>query len=93
MTTCSPVGNDAKGSKTIADLTTPYTNLESRHGVKVVKDMVASIDAEKRMVKLASGGELPYDRLIVSPGVDFMWETLPGSRAWRRNPCTTRWNT
>lgn len=67
-----------QGSKTIADLTTPYTNLESRHGVKVVKDMVASIDAEKRMVKLASGGELPYDRLIVSPGVDFMWETLPG---------------
>ena len=67
-----------QGSKTIADITTPYSNLQSRHGVKVVKDMVASIDAEKRTVKLASGGELPYDRLIVSPGVDFMWETLPG---------------
>lgn len=67
-----------QGSKTIADVTTPYTNLQSRHGVKVVRDMVTSIDAEKRMVKLASGGELPYDRLILSPGVDFMWETLPG---------------
>jgi sulfide dehydrogenase [flavocytochrome c] flavoprotein subunit len=67
-----------QGSKTIADVTTPYDNLTKRHGVKVVKDMVASIDADKRMVKLASGGELPYDRLIVSPGIDFMWETLPG---------------
>lgn len=67
-----------QGSKTIADVTTPYDNLSKRHGVKLVKDMVASIDAEKRVVKLASGGELPYDRLILSPGVDFMWETLPG---------------
>jgi len=65
-----------QGSKTIADITTPYDNLAKRHGVKLVRDMVASIDPEKRMVKLASGGELPYDRLIVSPGIDFMWETL-----------------
>ncbi|WP_310566257.1 NAD(P)/FAD-dependent oxidoreductase [Hydrogenophaga sp.] len=67
-----------QGSKTIADLTTPYTNLQTRHGVKVVKDMVTRIDVDKRVVQLASGGALPYDRLIVSPGVDFMWETLPG---------------
>ncbi len=67
-----------QGSKTLADITTPYDNLEKRHGVKLVRDMVASIDPDKRMVKLASGGEMAYDRLIVSPGVDFMWETLPG---------------
>ena len=29
-------------------------------------------------MRLASGAELPYDRLVLSPGVDFMWETLPG---------------
>ncbi|MDZ4122764.1 MAG: FAD/NAD(P)-binding oxidoreductase, partial [Hydrogenophaga sp.] len=67
-----------QGSKTMADITTPYDNLTKRHGVKVVRDMVASIDPEKRMVKLASGGELPYDRLILSPGIDFMWDSLPG---------------
>jgi NADPH-dependent 2,4-dienoyl-CoA reductase/sulfur reductase-like enzyme len=44
----------------------------------MVRDMVTTIDAEKRVIKLASGAELPYDRLILSPGVDFMWETLPG---------------
>jgi sulfide dehydrogenase [flavocytochrome c] flavoprotein chain len=66
------------GSKTMADITTPYDNLASRHGVKLVRDYVTSIDAEKRVVKLASGSDLPYDRLILSPGIDFMWEALPG---------------
>lgn len=67
-----------QGSKTIADVTTPYDNLAKRHGVKVVRDRVARIDPDKRTVQLASGGELSYDRLIVSPGIDFMWDTLPG---------------
>jgi sulfide dehydrogenase [flavocytochrome c] flavoprotein chain len=66
------------GSKSMADITTPYDTLAKRHGVNVVRDMVIAIDADKRTVKLAGGGELAYDRLIVSPGVDFMWETLPG---------------
>jgi NADPH-dependent 2,4-dienoyl-CoA reductase/sulfur reductase-like enzyme len=62
----------------MADITSSYDGLVKQHGVNLVHDRVESIDAEKRIVKLASGGELPYDRLIVSPGVDFMWETLPG---------------
>ncbi len=86
------------GHKTMADITTPYDNLGKRHGVKVVRDMVASIDPAKRTVKLASGGELPYDRLILSPGIDFMWDTLPGMakpgaadkvlHAWKAGPQT-----
>ena len=66
------------GSKTMADITTPYDNLARRHGVNLVRDMVTSIDPDKRVVRLAGGSELPYDRLIVSPGVDFMWDSLPG---------------
>jgi len=66
------------GSKTMADITTPYDNLVKRHGVQMVQDRVISIDADKRVVKLAGGAELVYDRLIVSPGVDFMWDSLPG---------------
>jgi len=86
------------GSKTLADITTPYDNLRGRHGVKVVRDMASAIDAEKRIVRLAGGGQLPYDRVIVSPGVDFMWETLPGMNrpgaqdralhAWKAGPQT-----
>lgn len=66
------------GSKTMADITSPYDNLVRRHGVRLVQDSVSRIDPEKRLVMLASGGQLPYDRLILSPGVDFMWENLPG---------------
>jgi sulfide dehydrogenase [flavocytochrome c] flavoprotein subunit len=66
------------GSQKIEDITTPYDNLVKRHGVQLVQDRVLSIDTDKRRVKLAGGSELAYDRLIVSPGVDFMWETLPG---------------
>ena len=86
------------GSKTLGDITTPYDNLEKRHGVKIVKDYVAAIDLEKRIVKLAGGSELAYDRLIVSPGIDFMLEGLPGLRqpgaqdkvlhAWKAGPQT-----
>ena len=74
-----PISNLVVGGyKTMADITTPYDNLSKRHGVKLVKDMVTAIDPDKKVVKLASGGELPFDRVIVSPGVDFMYDTLPG---------------
>jgi NADPH-dependent 2,4-dienoyl-CoA reductase/sulfur reductase-like enzyme len=86
------------GSKSMADITTPYDNLVKRHGVQWVQDRVNSIDVERRIVKLAAGGELPYDRLVVSPGVDFMWDSLPGMQqagaqdkvlhAWKAGPQT-----
>jgi NADPH-dependent 2,4-dienoyl-CoA reductase/sulfur reductase-like enzyme len=66
------------GSKTMADITTSYDNLVKRHGVSLVKDYVTQIDPDKRIVKLAGGSEVPYDRLILSPGVDFMFDALPG---------------
>ena len=69
------------GTKNMADITTPYDNLVKRHGVRWVQDMAIRIDPDKRVVALAKGGELPYDRLILSPGVDFMWDSLPGMAA------------
>jgi NADPH-dependent 2,4-dienoyl-CoA reductase/sulfur reductase-like enzyme len=66
------------GSKDLAFLTTSYANLTARHGVKIVRDTATTVDADKRIVRLAGGGELPYDRLILSPGVDFMWDKVPG---------------
>jgi NADPH-dependent 2,4-dienoyl-CoA reductase/sulfur reductase-like enzyme len=65
------------GSKTIADVTVSYENLTRRHGVKIVKGTATAIDPDKRVVKLAGGGELPYDRLVLSPGIDFMWDKVP----------------
>ena len=85
------------GHKTMADITTPYDSLSKRHGVRLVRDRVDSIDAVKRTVKLAGGAELPYDRLIVSPGIDFLNDipglNKPGAQdkvlhAWKAGPQT-----
>jgi len=65
------------GSRTIADVTVSYAGLD-KYGVKRVRDTVSAIDADKRQVRLASGGMLPYDRLIVSPGIEFMLEAVKG---------------
>ena len=69
------------GSRSLADITTPYDGLVRHHGVRLVRGRVARIDAQQRRITLADGAVLAYDRLIVSPGVDFMWETLPGMAA------------
>jgi sulfide dehydrogenase [flavocytochrome c] flavoprotein subunit len=86
------------GSKTLADLTVSYDNLVRRHGVKLVRDSAIAVDPEKRTVKLAGGQELSYDRLILSPGVDFMWDRVPSLNnadaqakvlhAWKAGPQT-----
>jgi NADPH-dependent 2,4-dienoyl-CoA reductase/sulfur reductase-like enzyme len=66
------------GSKQIGDLTMSINVLADKHGVRIIRDFVTSINAEKRTLALAGGQTLNYDRLIVSPGVDFMWDQLPG---------------
>ncbi len=68
------------GSKSMADITHRYSGLQ-RHGVSVVHDEVTAVDAAKRTVRLARGGDLAYDRLIVSPGIDFMFDQIQGSEA------------
>jgi NADPH-dependent 2,4-dienoyl-CoA reductase/sulfur reductase-like enzyme len=69
------------GSKSLADITTPYTALTRNHGVRVVRDTVASIDPVKKVAVLASGPTIAYDKLILSPGIDLMWDTITGLRA------------
>ncbi len=86
------------GSKTIDDVTVGYDNLVRRHGVKLVRDTATAVDADKRTVRLASGAVLPYDRLVLSPGIDFLWKQVPSldsddarSRilhAWKAGPQT-----
>ncbi|MEO8807232.1 MAG: FAD/NAD(P)-binding oxidoreductase [Burkholderiaceae bacterium] len=66
------------GSRQVADLTVPYTALAKQHGVTVVRDLVASIDPVKRVAVLASGASIGYDKLVLSPGVEMMWDRVPG---------------
>lgn len=64
------------GSKSMGDITHRHDGLQ-RYGVQVVRDEATAVDATKRVVRLARGGDLAYDRLIVAPGIDFMFNELP----------------
>jgi sulfide dehydrogenase [flavocytochrome c] flavoprotein subunit len=37
-----------------------------------------AVDPQSRMVTLGSGARLPYDRLVLAPGVDLRWDSVPG---------------
>ncbi len=65
------------GSRKINDLTRSYDSLKKKHGVKLIQGEVTAIDPEKQTVML-SKGHLSYDRLIVAPGVDFMFDQIGG---------------
>jgi len=70
-----------EGRFTIDDVTRPYTQLDKRHGINIVHDTVKTIDPDAKTVTLANGETVKWDRLIVSPGIDFMWERIPGMNA------------
>ena len=65
------------GNTDIRELTYSFDGLK-RRGITIARDEAVSIDAEKRVVRLAGGNTLSYDRLIVSPGVEFMYGGIPG---------------
>ncbi len=85
------------GFKQIGDITRGYEGLKAA-GVKVVQGEVVGIDAAAKTVRLADGSTLPYDRLVVSPGVDFMADAVGGLtstaaqskflHAWKAGPQT-----
>ncbi|WP_295004384.1 NAD(P)/FAD-dependent oxidoreductase [uncultured Dechloromonas sp.] len=66
------------GQKTMEDITISYEGLRSKWGVRVIQDDVVAVDAAKKMIALKGGSALSYDRLVLSPGVDFMWDEIPG---------------
>jgi sulfite dehydrogenase len=68
------------GHKQMADITRGYGGLKDL-GIKVVQGEVTAIDAAAKKVRLAGGAELPYDRLVLSPGIDFMFEQVGGLQA------------
>ncbi|GIL04836.1 MAG: cytochrome c [Betaproteobacteria bacterium] len=65
------------GSRSLEFVTHSYDNLAKRWGVRVVRSTAVAVDTDKRTVRTAGGETLPYDRLIVAPGIDFMWEQIP----------------
>ena len=81
LVSCPMSNRVISGAMQIAEITRPYDSLTRQHGVAVVRDRAKSIDTTQKTVTLASGGMLRYDKLIVSPGVDLMWDTVAGLKA------------
>lgn len=68
------------GMRNIASITHSYDAQRAR-GVKVIHEWVRVIDPINRKLRLASGKTLHYDKLVVSPGIDFRWDKIEGHSA------------
>lgn len=82
----------------MSEITTSYENLSKHHGIKIIQESVVSIDADKKTAKLSSGKILRYDKIVVSPGVTLIMDSIEGLaqankegvtlQAWKAGPET-----
>ncbi len=95
--TCFMSNEVLSGERPMESITFGYQNLESM-GIKIVQDLATNIDAKGKKVNTQKSGDIAYDRCIVSPGVDFKWDTVEGldatvaaekiPHAWKAGPQT-----
>jgi sulfide dehydrogenase [flavocytochrome c] flavoprotein subunit len=95
--TC-PFGNLVMGGlRDMNSITHDYSAQEQR-GVKVIHDRVQEVDPAGNKVILSDGSRVEYDRLVISPGIDFKWDAVEGMtaadaeiipHAWQGGPQTT----
>ena len=66
------------GFTDLEDIAHTYGTLASKYGINVVHDWAVDVDRSAKTVSLAGGAVLPYDKLILSPGIDFVEDAVPG---------------
>jgi len=85
------------GMQDIDSISHGYKAHEKR-GINIVHDKVTQVDASGKTVTLSNGEKLSYDKLVVSPGIDFKWDDVEGMsaadaevipHAWQGGPQTT----
>lgn len=76
-TTCYMSNEVLSGERSLASLQFGYDGLRAR-GVTVVHDEVVMIDPVGQVVQTKNGNSYAYDRCVVSPGVDFRYDTVAG---------------
>lgn len=70
--TCFMSNEVIGGVRDISTLKHGYSGMK-KHGVRVVHATATAVDARKKTVTLNNGNTLAYDRLVLSPGIDFKW--------------------
>ncbi len=97
FTTCFFSNLYIGGFRTFDSITHSYKELESSHGIKVVHQMATGVDAAGKTVTVGDGSKIPYDKLIVAPGISLKWDSVPGyskeaaevmPHAWQAGPQT-----
>ena len=97
FTTCFHSNLFLGGFRDWASITHSYDKLASGYGVRLVHQAVAAIDRNARTIRLADGAEMGYDRLVVAPGIDLRFDSVPGyseeaaevmPHAWKAGPQT-----
>jgi sulfide dehydrogenase [flavocytochrome c] flavoprotein chain len=93
-----PISNLVLAGFTGMDDITRGHDALGRYGVQVVRDEALAVDPSKKVVRLARGGDIAYERLIVSPGIDFTFGDVEGYQpamaagrvlhAWKAGPQT-----
>ena len=97
FTTC-PFSNAVLGGMRDLNSITHGYGAHMKRGIQVVHARVTQVDAMAKKVTLDNGKQLSYDRLVLSPGIDFKWDKVEGMRAadteviphaWQGGPQTT----
>lgn len=85
------------GLRDFDSITFNYDTLSSEYGVNVVNGFAEAIDSQTRQVSLRDGSTFRYDRLVVAPGIDLIYDSVPGysaeaaeqaPHAWQGGPQT-----
>ncbi|MEH2541456.1 sulfide dehydrogenase [flavocytochrome c] flavoprotein subunit [Bradyrhizobium sp. AZCC 1577] len=96
-TTCFFSNLYLAGLCSLESLTHGYETLAQRYGINVIHDSVTAVDPVGKTVGLKNGPKLPYDRVVVAPGIAFNYEALAGydeaatqiiPHAWNAGPQT-----
>ncbi|MCT8973346.1 NAD(P)/FAD-dependent oxidoreductase [Microbaculum marinisediminis] len=85
------------GFRDFDSITHTYDKLASNYGISVVNGMADTVDREAKEVVMADGSRVPYDRLVIAPGIDLIWDSVPGyseeaaeimPHSWKAGPQT-----
>lgn len=63
--------------RSYASISHGYAGLP-KQGVNVVRARATMVDRDKKEVVLSNGQRLGYDRLVLSPGIDLKYDSVPG---------------
>jgi sulfide dehydrogenase [flavocytochrome c] flavoprotein subunit len=96
--TCLRSTDVVVGHMDLDDITFTYDALRAKYKVNVIHDRAIGFDPDRKTVQLDAGGQLGYDKLIVSPGIDFIFGDVEGytreaaettmPHAWKAGPQT-----